>query len=332
MATDPGASVQNGAVYSDNPRIDTKAIIDKISSLAVQQNAEERAFELLQREANMFSKSNLIPDSFKGNLANCAIAIKMARSIGADPLIVMQNIDIIYGRPFWRATFVVGTINASGRFGSLRYRLEKKGKQKLTYDEWTGKGDSRKCVTKTIEIDEVECVAYAKDKAGEVLESPTVSISMAIKEGWYTKSGSKWVTMPELMLRYRAATLFGRLYCPEILMGLQTTEEAIDAGHSAQTQAVPKSSALSRFEAQPETVKDDGEIVDTHSPRSAEEPTVEADNPVDALVLRIRKATTENQLIEATNAANAGGFGDDDRDFMLSEIDKRSNQLKTPKK
>lgn len=331
MATDQSVITQNGAAYSDNPRIDTKAIIDKISSLAVQQNAEERAFELLQREANMFSKSNLIPDSFKGNLANCAIAIKMARSIGADPLIVMQNIDIIYGRPFWRATFVVGTINASGRFGSLRYKLEKKGKKKLTYDEWTGKGETRKCVTKTIEIEEVECVAYAKDKAGEILESPTVSISMAVKEGWYTKSGSKWVTMPELMLRYRAATLFGRLYCPEILMGLQTTEEAIDAGPLPQTQA-PKPSVLSRFEAQPETVKDDGEIVENPSQRSAEEPTVEPDNPVDALVLKIRRATTENQLIEATNAANNGGFGDDDRDFMLAEIDKRSTQLKAPKK
>jgi hypothetical protein len=142
--------------------------------------------------------------------------------------------------------------------------------------------------------------------------------------------------MPELMLRYRAATLFGRLYCPEILMGLQTTEEAIDVGPVPQTQ-VPKSSVLSRFEAQPETVKDDGEIVESEpkptepAPKYAEP---ETDNPVDALVMRIRRATTENQLIEATNAANAGGFGDDDRDFMLSEIDKRNAQIKhlPPKK
>lgn len=318
----------NGATVHTDQRIDTKAIIDRISALSVQPNAEERAFELLQREANMFSKSNLIPDSFKGNLANCAIAIKMARSIGADPLIVMQNIDIIYGRPFWRATFVVGTINASGRFGSLRYRLDRKGKQKLTYDEWTGKGDSRRCVSKTIEIEEIECVAYAKDKAGEILESPIVSISMAIKEGWYTKAGSKWVTMPELMLRYRAATLFGRLYCPEILMGLQTTEEAIDSGPSATAQTVQRSSVLEKFTAeepvtkQAETVSDDGEITHTQ--------TVEAEDPVDAMALRIRSADGETLKSIAVDL-EGNKFGDDDREFLLSEIDKRHVQLK-PKK
>jgi len=51
---------------------------------------------------------------------------------------------------------------------------------------------------------------------------------MAAAEGWATKAGSKWKTMPELMLRYRAAAFFGRLYAPDILMGMQTAEEAVD--------------------------------------------------------------------------------------------------------
>jgi hypothetical protein len=51
---------------------------------------------------------------------------------------------------------------------------------------------------------------------------------MAIDEGWLTKNGSKWLTMPEIMLRYRCASLFGRLYAPELLMGLQTVEEVRD--------------------------------------------------------------------------------------------------------
>jgi hypothetical protein len=51
---------------------------------------------------------------------------------------------------------------------------------------------------------------------------------MASAEGWATKAGSKWKTMPELMLRYRAAAFFGRLYAPDILMGMQTAEEAAD--------------------------------------------------------------------------------------------------------
>jgi hypothetical protein len=51
---------------------------------------------------------------------------------------------------------------------------------------------------------------------------------MAKAEGWLTKTGSKWITMPELMLKYRAAAFFGRLYAPEVLMGMQTSEEVID--------------------------------------------------------------------------------------------------------
>jgi hypothetical protein len=98
---------------------------------------------------------------------------------------------------------VVSAINASGRFSPVRYRM-------------TGEGDER------------ACVAWAKDATGEVLESPPVSIAMAKAEGWYGKSGSKWKTMPELMLRYRAATLFGRLYAPDILMGMREETEVLD--------------------------------------------------------------------------------------------------------
>ena len=49
---------------------------------------------------------------------------------------------------------------------------------------------------------------------------------MARQEGW-TKN-SKYSSMPELMLRNRAATFFGRQYIPDLLLGVQTSEEVID--------------------------------------------------------------------------------------------------------
>ena len=73
------------------------------------------------------------------------------------------------------------------------------------------------------------CRAWVIEKeTGDRLDGPTVSIQMAIDESWLTKNGSKWLTMPEVMLRYRAASFFGRLYAPELLMGLQTQEEVED--------------------------------------------------------------------------------------------------------
>ena len=73
------------------------------------------------------------------------------------------------------------------------------------------------------------CIASAIEKAtGEVLEGPEVSMAMAKAEGWLGKNGSKWQTMPELMLRYRSAAFYGRLYAPEMLLGMQAAEEVAD--------------------------------------------------------------------------------------------------------
>ena len=51
---------------------------------------------------------------------------------------------------------------------------------------------------------------------------------MAKAEGWLQKQGSKWQTMPDLMLRYRAAAFFARQYAPELTMGMHTAEEVAD--------------------------------------------------------------------------------------------------------
>src|SRR5690606_6564867 len=84
-------------------------------------------------------------------------------------------------------------------------------------------------VTKAVEVGNILRVALAVEKeTGEPIESSAVSIEMAVKEGWYTKNGSKWQTMDDVMLRYRTASFFGKLYAPELLMGLQTVEEIHD--------------------------------------------------------------------------------------------------------
>jgi hypothetical protein len=168
---------------------------------------ESAAFEMLQRQAKMFASSSLVPKEFQGNIANCAIGIGIAKRLGADPFMVLQNVDIIHGRPSFRATFLIAMVNSSGRFEPLQYRM----------DGIEGAADR-------------SCIAWAKSKDdGTVLEGPKITIQMAKAEGWSTKSGSKWITMPELMLRYRAAAFFARLYAPDITLGMMTAEEAHDA-------------------------------------------------------------------------------------------------------
>jgi hypothetical protein len=176
------------------------------SNQDVQIQREAAAFDMLQRQAKMFSASTLVPKDFQGNIANCAIAINIAKRLGTDPFMTIQNVDVIHGRPSFRATFLIAMVNSSGRFEPLQFRME--GTE--------GAADR-------------SCVAWAKSKDdGSVLEGPKITLAMAKAEGWSTKSGSKWITMPELMLRYRSAAFFARLYAPDITLGMMTADEAQD--------------------------------------------------------------------------------------------------------
>jgi hypothetical protein len=165
-----------------------------------------RAFEDAQRIAKALASSTLIPPQFQGQqgFANCLVALEIAGRMNISPFLCMQHLHIIHGRPSWSSAFIIAMVNGCGRFTPLRFEV-------------SGEGDS------------LACYAVATDiKTQQELRGPTITMTMAKKEGWATKSGSKWITMPELMIRYRAAAFWGRLFAGDLLVGLQTQEEVID--------------------------------------------------------------------------------------------------------
>ncbi len=171
-------------------------------SLSVFANSD--SFELAQRAAKLLAASDLVPQSFRGSVPNCLLALNIAHRLGADPFSVLQNLFVVHGKPSWSASFLVAMVNSSGRFTPLQFRM-------------SGSGD------------DLTCVAHAKDKeTGEPVEGPPVSIRMAKQEGWHGKNGSKWQTMPDLMLRYRAGAFFSRIYAPDLTLGMRTAEEEAD--------------------------------------------------------------------------------------------------------
>ena len=196
------------------------------------------AFEDAQRIAKALASSTLIPPQFQGQqgFANCLVALEIANRMRMSPFQVMQNLHIIHGRPSWSSQFIIGLINGCGRFSPLRYEV-------------TGQGDSLACT----------CVA-TELASGNDLRGPTVTMAMAKKEGWATKSGSKWLTLPDLMIRYRAAAFWGRLYIPELLVGIQSQEEVVDIEPVTVKSELPKTSLdqLNATIAQPaEVIADD---------------------------------------------------------------------------
>ena len=168
--------------------------------------ADDSSFNTAIRMGKALAASTMVPEIYRNNLPNVLIAIELASRIGASVFAVMQNVDIIHGRPSWRATFLIATVNASSRFTPLRFR-------------WSGEEGKPSW----------GCRAYAKDREnGEECVGALITVALANAEGWSTKSGSKWKTMPEQMLMYRAASFWTRVYAPELSLGMRTTEESED--------------------------------------------------------------------------------------------------------
>lgn len=180
---------------------DTKTIngtVPEISAFGI------NTFDHAQRVAKMLSSSSLIPKEFQGNIQNTMIALEMANRIGASPLMVMQNLYIVHGKPSWSSSFIIAALNSCKKFSPIRFEV-------------SGEGDAMACYAWAYEL-----------STKEKIIGPTVSMKMAKAEGWVDKNGSKWKTMPDLMIRYRSAAFFGRLYAPEIMMGMHTHEEVVD--------------------------------------------------------------------------------------------------------
>lgn len=157
------------------------------------------------RLAKALSSSALVPKRYQGNVADCMIAIGMAKRMHCEPLMVMQNLDIIQGKPSFSSTFLIALINSSGIItGPLAFDVK-------------GHGDT------------LECTAFGTcSKSGAFFKSPKVTMQMAIAEGWAQKPGSKWKNMPELMIMYRAATFFSRLFTSHITAGMHSFDELED--------------------------------------------------------------------------------------------------------
>jgi hypothetical protein len=167
---------------------------------------DSQKFEHMQRVSTLFAKSKMVPAHFQNDMPSTFVAIQMAVRLGIDPFMFMQNAYMVHGRPGLEAKMVIALVNQRGPFeGPIQWKWS--GKEKS--DDWT-------------------CTAYATHaKTGQKCEA-SVSWSMVKAEGWLDKSGSKWKTMPQLMFQYRSATFLARLYCPEVIMGMDTIDELHD--------------------------------------------------------------------------------------------------------
>lgn len=167
---------------------------------------DAKSVKALANVANQICRSNFVPQNFRGNWADCLIAMELASRTNFPLMTVMQNLYVIQGKPSWSGQFCTAVVNASGRFSPLEFvqLTNEDGSLNGYYAQATRLSNNKLC-----------------------MGSP-VTWDMVKNEGWFSKSGSKWKTMPDLMFHYRAAAFFVREHCPDLLCGLQTAEEVQD--------------------------------------------------------------------------------------------------------
>jgi hypothetical protein len=226
-----------------------------------------QGFSLAQRVAQAYASSDAVPAQFRlynlkksgsteqwvenpAAIGNCLVAIEVAQAIGMSVVMVMQNADPIQGKLRWNSKFQIAAVNASRRFSPLRFDFQNLGRIKAKYKEKTGwdKAANKPIYAeREVEVENIQCIAWAvphgtvipagvgtlaqaKQAGMAVIEGAPVSMKMAVEEGWYGKTDSKWQgEMKTLMLQYRAGTFFAGIHAPDVVMGMgMSSEEAHD--------------------------------------------------------------------------------------------------------
>lgn len=197
------------------------AIVEQATQLTTNSVWENKdQFNQLLRAAQMLSQTSIIPQSYQGKPQDCFVAIEMANRMGVSPMVVMQNMYVVKGKPSWAGQACTMLINSCGKFKDVKH----------VYTGEKGK-PNRGCYVTATRISD-----------GSQVDGVEVTMQMAQSEGW--TSNSKWRNMPELMLAYRASAFFARVYCPEAMMGVQTAEEVYDADSTPINAATSLTAAL----------------------------------------------------------------------------------------
>ena len=268
------------------------------SSLGIWANPD--AFDQGQRMAAALAGSSILPDCYRADkaggkqaLSNCLMLLSLAQRLQMDPFLVGQNMIPINGRPSFSSAFVIALINQSGRFTPLRFHH-------------TGAGDDR------------ACYASAQDlRSGTELQGMPVTVKMAKDYGWWGRSGSQWPKNTDQLLAYRAAGWFGRLHCPEVLLGVATREEIVDAVIDLDPVPAPQLEPDPEPEPEPE-------------PAAAEPPNPSAQHR-EAAMRGIAQLTSPTALTNARRRADAllrdGTLTSDDAARIVEAIEARAQEL-----
>jgi len=185
------------------------------------------------RLGELYASSQMVPTTFRGKPSDCAIVAQLAIRFRVDPFLLFHHVYPIHSRIGLDAQLAIAMFNNSGLVdGTIGY-------------EFFG----------TPATDLYGCrAAYTERATGARVIGPDVTWAIVKAEGWDKPKGdsrtkSKWETMPDLMFRYRSAMWLIRAYHPEVIMGMQSADELVDAGRADRGETIPENAAIDALKA-----------------------------------------------------------------------------------
>lgn len=211
-------------------------------SLAIYEN-----FPQTRDIANALAASDLVPPHFQKKPSNVLIALEFAHRNNIAPFAAMQSMFVVHGRVGMSASMAISLARKHNVWKKMTYKT-------------TGSGPSLA----------VTAVATLHDDSEA---SATVTMGMANEAGW--SKNAVYKSIPEQMLKYRAATFLIRSHFPEVLFGMQTTEEIEDV-HAAKTIKLDPKTVIDVKPSIPEPKQDEPVQIEEPVAKLVEPETIEA--------------------------------------------------------
>ena len=78
------------------------------------------SFQNIYNIGKMFASSQLVPQAYQGKAMDCTIAVDMANRMGVSPMMVMQNLYVVKGKPSWSGQACMSMIRAAKEYKNVR--------------------------------------------------------------------------------------------------------------------------------------------------------------------------------------------------------------------
>jgi len=256
-------------------------LLEKRTNLSMTQSGfEPTNMEEAWRFAQALAGSGMVPDKYVGKPRDCLVVLDLAKRLKCSWLAVMQHVYNVHGRVSMEAVLVIALTNQSKMFvDPLEYEV---------------RGDDARKPDFSVR-------AFATRKStGAVLYGPWIDWPLVKGEGWHDKKGSKWLTMPEQMFHYRAASWFVSRHCPEVKMGMLTTDEAAEIPREPVTFDEAEAEAKEQIETE-----QGSEVVETPAETPAA-PQDEERSKIEAEKAKLREAEAKAKAKGKGKKAKAG--------------------------